>query len=76
VVEPAPTPVQPSLQLTGVIDGQPLMAILQGEKAHYIVQEGDAVPGGYRVASISLQRVVLHGRDRSSTVLRLGGKSG
>ncbi len=71
-VEPAPPP--PSLQLTGVIQGIPLMAIIEGEKQHYIVQEGDVVAGGYRVSSISLHRVILNAFGDRMLVLRFGKK--
>lgn len=74
---PVSVPPAPSLavQLTGVIRGEPPMAILEGEQAHYIVQEGDPLPGGYIVATISQQKVILRGGGGNTLVLRLGGKS-
>ncbi|HEX2999846.1 MAG TPA: hypothetical protein VHR86_06380, partial [Armatimonadota bacterium] len=75
VSKPLPPPL-PVMHLTGVIRGEPLLAIIEGEKEHYIVQPGDTVAGGYKVASITLQEVVLRTGDRRVLVLRLGGKRG
>ncbi|HHX38759.1 MAG TPA: general secretion pathway protein GspB [Armatimonadetes bacterium] len=66
----------PALQLTGIIDGDPRMAVIEGETAHYIVREGDRVAGGYRVASISPQKVMLRSEDNRTVVLRFGRKGG
>jgi hypothetical protein len=69
-------PPAPALQLTGIINGAPRMAVIEGEKAHYIVREGDLIAGGYRVASISPYKVVLLSGDSRSLVLRFGRKGG
>lgn len=66
----------PALHLTGIINGAPRMAVIEGEKAHYIVREGDLVAGGYRVASISPYKVILLSGDSRSLVLRFGRKGG
>jgi len=52
------------------------MAVIEGETAHYIVREGDRVAGGYRVASISPQKVMLRSEDNRTVVLRFGRKGG
>ncbi|MBI3947344.1 MAG: hypothetical protein HY321_15580 [Armatimonadetes bacterium] len=69
-------PPSPSVQLTGIVWGEPRMAILVDGKGHYIVQEGDPVPGGYTVGSISPHKVVLHAMGSRHIVLFMGGKSG
>lgn len=76
--EPAPAAPAPAaqFQLTAIIMGQPPMAVIEGERAHYIVQPGDLVGSGYRVASISLQQVVLRDEEDRPLVLRLGGTKG
>lgn len=70
------TPSAPSVRLTGIIWGEPRMAILEDEKGHYIVQEGDGVPGGYTVGSISPHKIVLYQREKPPLVLYLEGKKG
>jgi hypothetical protein len=66
----------PALQLTGIIDGDPRLAVIEGETAHYIVREGDRVVGGYRVASISPYKVMLLSDDSRTVILRFGRKGG
>lgn len=73
----SPAPDAPArLLLTAVIMGAPPMAVIEGDSAHYIVQPGDAVGSGYRVAIISLERVVLRASGRPDIVLRLRASSG
>jgi len=56
---PAAPPAEPPLCLTGVIYGDPSMAILRKGAQRYYVRPGDPVGGRYIVRSISYRRVVL-----------------
>jgi len=58
---PAAPPAEAPLRLTGVIYGQPSMAILRKGDRRYFVRPGDPVGGRYVVQSISQRRVVLAG---------------
>jgi hypothetical protein len=65
-------PVDNTLRVTGIIEGNPTVAILRKGEARYIVQTGDPVLG-YVVESISGRRVVLAaGGEKKS--LFLGGR--
>jgi hypothetical protein len=55
---PAP-PAEPPLRLTGVIYGDPSMAIIRKGSQRYFVRPGDPVGSRYVVQSISQRRVVL-----------------
>jgi len=57
---PAP-PAEPPLRLTGVIYGDPAMAIIRKGAQRYFVRPGDPVGSRYMVQSISQRRVVLAG---------------
>lgn len=61
-----------ALHLSGIIYGPPSIAVIrQGEEAH-ILKQGDALPGGLRVETITRTSVTLRGRQ-GTFVLRLGG---
>jgi len=66
-----PGPPPNVLWLSGVIQGEPKLAVLRRGGNRYLVREGDAIEGGYRVARISTQTVTLQRRGRT-LVLRLG----
>jgi len=51
--------VKPTLQLTGIIYGDPSVAILRKGEKRYFVRPGDPVGSRYVVQSISHRRVVL-----------------
>jgi hypothetical protein len=55
----AAPPAEPPLSLTGVIYGDPSMAIIRKGSQRYYVRPGDPVGGRYIVRSISNRRVVL-----------------
>ncbi|UCH36613.1 MAG: hypothetical protein JSV65_09740 [Armatimonadota bacterium] len=61
VITPAaePTPAQATLRLTGVIYGDPSMAIIRKGDKRYFVRPGDPVGGRYMVQSIARRQVVL-----------------
>jgi hypothetical protein len=61
---PAPRPSEPALKLAGIAedagsDGPDRTAIISGEGQLFMVKEGDAVAGRYRVARISSDAVEL-----------------
>ncbi|UCC68038.1 MAG: hypothetical protein JSV79_13160 [Armatimonadota bacterium] len=66
-----PGPPPNVLWLSGVIQGEPKLAVLRRGGNRYLVREGDAIDGGYRVARISSHTVTLQRRGRTR-VLRLG----
>lgn len=59
------------LWLSGVIQGDPKLAILRQGENRYLVREGDALDNGYRVVQISTNNVTLNRRGKNR-VLRLG----
>jgi len=64
---------QPSLVLTGIVDGSPTVAILRQDDQRFFVKVGDFVGDGYRVQSIARQQVVLAGHE-GNVILRMGGR--
>ena len=59
------------LWLSGVIQGQPKMALLRRDENRYLVREGETIEGRYRVIGISANSVTLQRGSRKQT-LRLG----
>lgn len=60
------------LALTGIILGPPTLAVLRRGEDHFIVKQGDQLPGRFRVQAITRTSVTL--RDgKQEFVLRLGG---
>ena len=60
------------LALTGIIVGPPYLAVLRRGEDHFIVKQGDQLPGRFRVQAITRNSVTL--RDgKQEYVLRLGG---
>lgn len=59
------------LWLSGVIQGQPRLAVIRRGQNRYMVREGDTFEGQYRVATISSNSVTLQ-RGRRKLTLRLG----
>jgi len=59
------------LWLSGVIQGDPKLAVLRQGENRYLVREGDAIDNGYRVVQISTNNVTLKRRGKNR-VLRLG----
>jgi hypothetical protein len=71
-VSPEPSGPPPGvLWLAGVIQGNPTLALLRRGEDRYLVKEGDALDGGYRVAKIASSSVILQRGNRKQT-LRLG----
>jgi hypothetical protein len=56
---PEPTPAEAPLRLTGVIYGDPSMAIIRKGDKRYFVRPGDPVGNRYMVQSIARRQVVL-----------------
>ena len=71
VTEEAEGPPPGVLWLSGVIQGEPRLALLRRGNNRYLVREGDTVEGKYRVGGISANSVVLLRGARRQT-LRLG----
>lgn len=70
---PAPgEPGAPKLTLTGVIAGQPSMAVIREDDQRHFVRVGDRIGDRYRVSAIGRQEVVLVGGG-GKLVLRLRG---
>ncbi len=59
------------LWLSGVIQGEPDLAVLRQGEHRYLVREGDAMDNGYRVAQIFTDKVKLERRGKNR-VLRVG----
>ena len=59
------------LWLSGVIRGDPSLAIIRRGENRYLVQEGNTIESGYQVVQISPDRVVLKRRG-AKRVLRIG----
>lgn len=72
VLTPGP-PAEPPWHLTGVIYGDPSMAIIRKGARRYFVRPGDPVGGRYVVQSISHRRVVLVS-DEGTLQLDLTGR--
>ncbi len=66
-IEPPPS----VLWLSGVIQGEPKLAILRRGENRYLVRESDTLDSGYRVAQIASDRVTLR-RGGRTRVLRIG----
>ena len=75
VLTPGPQapPAEPAWHLTGVIYGDPSMAIIRKGAKRYFVRPGDPVGGRYVVQSISHRRVVL-ASDEGTLQLDLTGR--
>ena len=59
------------LWLSGIIQGEPTLAVLRRDSNRYRVREGDTIEGSYRVIAISSASVTLQ-RGGSKKVLRVG----
>ncbi len=59
------------LWLSGVIQGEPMVAVLRRGSNRFYVRQGDTIENGYTVVKISSNAVTLR-RARSTRVLRLG----
>ena len=59
------------LWLSGVIQGEPKVAVLRRGENRFYVRQGDTIDDGYTVAGISSSAVTLR-RGRSTRVLRIG----
>jgi len=57
--------------LSGVIHGDPKLALLRRGENRYLIREGDTVDGKYQVIEISANSVVLQRGGRRQT-LRVG----
>ncbi len=66
-----PGPPPGVLWLSGVIRGDPSLAIIRRGENRYLVQEGNTIESGYQVVEISPDRVVLQRRG-AKRVLRIG----
>ncbi|MDH5201367.1 MAG: hypothetical protein OEW93_10795 [Candidatus Bathyarchaeota archaeon] len=69
--EPASGPPPSVLWLSGVIQGDPKVALLRRGSNRYLVREGDKIENRYRVTRISSDSVTLRRGTRTQT-LRLG----
>jgi len=69
----APAAAPEPLRLTGVVQGNPSVAVLRQGSKRYIVTIGDPVDNQYIVKSISAGRVVLAKGERTLS-LSLGGR--
>jgi hypothetical protein len=75
---PKPGPAGPEglkeakLTLTGIIAGQPSMAVIREDDQRHFVRVGDRVGDRYRVSAIGRQEVVLVGGE-GKLILRLRG---
>ena len=59
------------LWLSGIIQGDPTLAVLRRDASRYLVRKGDTIEGAYRVVEISSASVTLQ-RGGSKKVLRVG----
>ena len=59
------------LWLSGIIQGDPTLAVLRRDASRYLVREGDTIESSYRVIEISSASVTLQ-RGGSKKVLRVG----
>jgi len=60
-----------TLHVTGIVVGNPSIAVLRFQDEHYVIREGDVLNGGLRVQTIAASQVTL--RDSQNTyILRLG----
>jgi hypothetical protein len=64
-------PPAPPMALTGIIDGEPRMAVLRVDNLPHVVVVNDHLPNDVTVRSIEPQRVVLTVADKKVT-LKLG----
>jgi hypothetical protein len=77
---PQPVPGMPAffqqekLRLTGIIHGDPAIAILRKGERRFIVREGDPVGARYIVTEISGRRVVLGAGEHDRVILYLPGR--
>jgi len=69
--EPASGPPPDVLWLSGVIQGEPKVALLRRGGNRYLVKEGDTLEGSYRVLEISSSSVALERAGRKQQ-LRVG----
>ncbi len=69
--EPRPVGPPEGLRVTGIIVGQPTVAVLRAGRDHYVVNEGDWLDGRLRVQRITATTVTLNDGDRAY-LLRLG----
>ena len=60
-----------TLWLSGIIQGDPTLAMLRRDASRHLVREGDTIEGSYRVIEISSASVTLQ-RGGSKKVLRVG----
>jgi len=66
------TPGPDVLYLSGIIKGNPDIAVLRRGENRYIVHQGDLIEGRYRVMAIGPGRVTLR-EGKNSYTLKLGG---
>jgi hypothetical protein len=62
----------PTLRLSGIVAGNPSVAVIYQDDERHFVREGDRI-GDYRVQTIKRQEVVLVGGDRK-LILNAGGR--
>jgi hypothetical protein len=60
--------------VTGIIQGDPNVAILRKGERRFIVREGDPVGSQYTVTKISARRVVLSAGEHDQVILYLSGR--
>jgi hypothetical protein len=65
---------QEKLRVTGIIQGDPNVAILRKGERRFIVREGDPVGSQYTVTKISARRVVLSAGEHDQVILYLSGR--
>jgi hypothetical protein len=65
---------QEKLRVTGIIHGDPDVAILRKGERRFIVREGDPVGSQYIVTKISGRRVVLSAGEHDQVILYLSGR--
>ncbi|MGE3635619.1 MAG: hypothetical protein AB7P00_37285 [Sandaracinaceae bacterium] len=63
----ASPPEQPAWILTGVLDGTPRVAVLEGGGATYVLAAGDEV-GSYRVTDVAEDAVIIESGGASWTI--------